>query len=37
VTFQEEYADWPCQTIAVINAYAHVDGIPCGSEAWLNA
>lgn len=28
---------WPCVTIAVINAYAHVDGIPAGASAWWRA
>lgn len=34
VTFQEERKDWPCETIATINTYAHVDGIPAGAEQW---
>lgn len=37
VTFQEERADWPCAELAVINAYAHVDGIPAGIEQWDEA
>lgn len=31
---QEEYLPWPCVEIAMINAWAHVDGIPAGAEAW---
>lgn len=34
---REEALPWPCETIAVINAYAHVDGIPAGAEAWRSA
>lgn len=33
-TWQEEREDWPCGEIAVINAYAHVDGIPAGAEQY---
>jgi hypothetical protein len=31
---QEEHTRWPCITVAEVNAYAHVDGIPSGVEAW---
>lgn len=34
---QETPLEWPCLTIAVINAYAHVDGIVASAEAWWNA
>ena len=30
----EEGMIWPCVTIAIVNAYVHVDGIPLGAEAW---
>jgi hypothetical protein len=32
---QEASVPWPCATVAEINAYAHVAGIPAGVEAWL--
>lgn len=31
---QEEHARWPCITVAEVNAYAHVQGIPAGVEQW---
>lgn len=34
MNWHEESVAWPCRTVAVINAYAHVDGIPAGAEAW---
>jgi hypothetical protein len=36
-TWREESAPWPCATIAEVNAYAHVAGIPAGLEAWFRA